>query len=538
MKISRRTLLHSAAGATALTAIETGCSAPAPDTDSPAEVPTKKVRTIFLHGVASGDPTASAVILWTRVTSTDARVELTWEVATDVAMKTIVKKGSFTTSAARDYTAKVDVTDLSAATTYYYRFSALGEVSRIARTKTAPNGEVDRLRFGVVSCANYTHGYFHGYSDVAEVSDLDAILHLGDYIYEYGSPETGGYGDVRKYEPLNECITLADYRTRHALYKREASVMAIHLQHPFICIWDDHETANNAWKDGAQNHGANEGSWAERKRAGEQAYSEWMPIRDQADGRIFRRLAYGNLVDLIMLDTRLWGRDQQVTGNKDPKLSDPARTLLGNDQEAWLKEQLLASKAKWKVLGQQVMMGQLPLYLNEDQWDGYPEARKRLFQVIIDGKPSELNIVTLTGDIHSSWAMELTLNPMDPTVYDRATSKGSIGVEFVTPGITSPGFAEQLAGLGRSIVEDSPHMRYAEITKRGYIVLDLDHDRAQAAFYQFDYQAIESAARQHATFATAWAVKSGTCRLESNAAAALPRTTFATPAPDDTDYLS
>jgi alkaline phosphatase D len=535
MRISRRTLLHSAASATALTAMEAGCSSSA---DSPADASTKKARTTFLHGLASGDPTANAVILWTRVTSTEASVEVAWEIASDVAMKTIVKKGTFTTTAARDYTVKVDVTDLAAATTYYYRFLALGETSPIARTKTAPSGDVDRLRFGVVSCASYAHGYFHGYADLAEAYDLDAILHLGDYIYEYGSGSAGTYGDVRKYEPLSECVSLADYRTRHALYKRDGAVMAIHRQHPFICIWDDHETANNSWKDGAQNHSAQEGSWAERKSAGEQAYSEWMPIRDQEGGRIFRRLAYGGLVDLIMLDTRLWGRDEQVTGNNDPKLSDPARTILGNDQEAWLKEQLLASKATWKVLGQQVMMGQLPLYLNQDQWDGYPEARKRLFQVIIDAKPSELNVITLTGDIHSSWAMELTLNPMDPNVYDKATSKGSIGVEFVTPGITSPGFAEQLAGLGKSIVEDSPHMRYAEITKRGYIVLDLDRDRAQAAYFQLDYQAIEKIERQRATFATAWAVKKGTCRLEANAAAAAPRTAFAMPAPDDTDYVS
>lgn len=534
MNLSRRALLHSAAGATALTAIETGCSSPIGDT--PAE---KKTRKIFLHGVASGDPTAEAVILWTRVTSTDASVDVAWEVATDAAMKNIVKKGTFTTGATRDYTVKVDVTGLSAATTHYYQFSALGETSRIARTKTAASSSVDRLRFGVVSCASFAHGYFHGYSDLAEQYDLDAILHLGDYIYEYGSGEKGSYGDVRKYEPSTECITLADYRMRHALYKREGSVQAIHLQHPFVCIWDDHETANNSWKDGAQNHDeTKEGAWQDRKRAGEQAYAEWMPIREQEVGRIFRRLSYGNLVDLIMLDTRLWGRDKQVTGNKDPELHDPLRTILGNDQEAWLKEQLLASTAKWKVLGQQVMMGQLPLYLNEDQWDGYPEARKRLFQAIIDGKPSELNIVTLTGDIHSSWAMELTLDPMDPTVYDKATSKGSIGVEFVTPGITSPGFAEQLAGLGKSIVADSPHMRYAEITKRGYIVLDLDNDRAQAAFYQFEYQLIETAARQHATFAAAYAVKSGTCRLEANATAASPRTTFAAPAPDDTEYAS
>jgi alkaline phosphatase D len=536
MKISRRTLLHSAAGASALSAFEAGCSSPA--TESPTDAPTKKAREVFLHGVASGDPTANAVILWTRVTSAEASVEVSWEIATDVAMKNLVKKGSFTTSAARDYTVKVDATDLAAGTTHYYRFVALGETSRIGRTKTAPSADVDRLRFGVVSCASYAHGYFHGYADLAEALDLDAILHLGDYIYEYGSPATTSYGNVRKYEPINECITLADYRTRHALYKRDDALMAIHRQHPFVCIWDDHETANNSWKDGAQNHDANEGSWPERRRAGEQAYSEWMPIRDQADGRIFRRLAYGGLVDLFMLDTRLWGRDEQVTGNNDPKLNDPARTLLGNDQETWLKEQLLASKAKWKVLGQQVMMGQLPLYLNQDQWDGYPEARKRLFQVIVDGKPSELNVITLTGDIHSSWAMELTLNPMDPKVYDRATSKGAIGVEFVTPGITSPGFSEQLAGLGKSIVEDSPHMRYAEITKRGYIVLDLDHDRAQAAFYQLAYQAIDSAERQRATFATAWAVKTGTCRLEANATAATPLAAFAAPAPDDADYLS
>jgi alkaline phosphatase D len=281
-----------------------------------------------------------------------------WQIARDGAFTDIARSGELTTDGDRDYTVKVDVTGLSPATTYYYRFIALGGSSPIGRTRTAPSGGVARLRFAVVSCSSYAHGFFHAYRSIAQRLDLDAVVHLGDYIYEYGS---GQYGTARPYEPEHEILNLADYRARYAYYRKDPDLQAVHRQHPFIAVWDDHESANNAWVDGAENHtpGA-EGKWADRKAAAAQAYAEWMPIRElEGPTKIYRSLRYGDLAELIMLDTRSWGREEQVP-QSDSRINDPNRQLLGQDQEAWLSERLRTSTAQWKLVGQQVMMGQLP----------------------------------------------------------------------------------------------------------------------------------------------------------------------------------
>ena len=450
----------------------------------------------FRHGIASGDPLTDAVILWTHLTTDEASAEVTWVVATDPAMSDVVGSGTVTTDAGRDFTVKVDVSGLSPATTYYYQFSGAGTMSRVGRTRTAPSEGVDRLRFAVMSCSSFDHGYFHAYRHVSERADIDAVLHLGDYIYEYGP---GGYGGVREVDPPNEIVTLEDYRRRYAQYRRDGDLQAAHQQHPFIVVWDDHETANNSYEDGAQNHDpATEGDWEERKANAFQAYLEWMPIREtEMPLQIWRSLRYGDLVELLMLDTRIWGRDEE--GTQETR-TDPERQILGADQEAWLIDRLQNSTAQWKVLGQQVMFGHFENQsddgtyrpINLDQWDGYAAARMRLLDVFADVD----DVLVLTGDIHSSWVMDLTPVPHTDG-YDPATGAGSVAVEFVTSAVSSPGIVgvlgDTLAGIA---MEQNSHMHYVNLSQRGYVVLELSAERAQADYFLLDGVAVDEGAQE------------------------------------------
>lgn len=471
-RFGRRSLLKRWGALSAMSLAPIGCATD----DDPEPLPERQV---FLHGVASGDPLPTGVILWTRVTTVDgAPVTVTWEMAPDAAFSDVAASGEITTDADRDHTVKIDVGGASPATTYFFRFTALGETSPIGRARTAPDGEVDRLRMAVCSCASLAHGYFNAYRRIAARADLDLVVVLGDYIYEYA---TDSYGKLRAYDPPHEIVTLEDYRRRYAHYRRDPDLQELHRQHPVVAVWDDHETANNAYAGGAENHSPGEGDWEERKAMALRAYLEWMPIREQPDGRLWRNVRLGALADLVMLDTRIWGRDEQALGEDDPTLADPDRTLLGDDQEAWLGEQLATSSARWKILGQQVMVGQLPQFLNVDQWDGYPAARGRLFDAI----RATTDVVVLTGDIHSSWGIDLTDDPFDPA-YDPQTGAGSIGVDVVVPGITSPGFPDMLAGVAEGIREDNPHMKYVDLTRRGYVVLDVSEARVQADWYHPD----------------------------------------------------
>jgi len=450
----------------------------------------------FRHGIASGDPLSDAVVLWTHLTTDESTVEVGWAIATDPAMSDVVGSGTVMTDASRDFTVKVDVTGLSPATTYYYRFTGAGTMSRVGRTRTAPSGSVDQLRFAVMSCSSFDHGYFHAYRHISERADIDAVLHLGDYIYEYGP---GGYGGVREADPPNEIVTLEDYRRRYAQYRRDGDLQAAHQQHPFIVVWDDHETANNSYEDGAANHDpATEGDWEERKANAFQAYLEWMPIREtETPLQIWRSLQYGDLVELLMLDTRIWGRDEEAT---QETRTDPERQILGADQEAWLMERLENSTAQWKVLGQQVMFGHFENEsddgtfrpINLDQWDGYAAARMRLMDVFADVD----DVLVLTGDIHSSWVMDLTPVPHTDG-YDPATGEGSVAVEFVTSAVSSPGIVgllgDTLAGIA---LEQNSHIHYVNLSQRGYVVLELNAARAHADYFLLDGVAVEEGAQE------------------------------------------
>jgi alkaline phosphatase D len=479
----------------------------------------------FVHGLASGDPLPDGVMLWTRVTpGKPGPVMVTWEIGLSPGLEPIAATGTFTTDAERDYTVKVDARGLMPGQTYYYRFRTLSATSPTARTRTAPAGAVARARFGVVSCSSYAQGYFHAYRALARRADLDAIIHLGDYIYESGP---GQFGIDRAHEPAHELLTLADYRTRHSQYKRDPDLQEVHRQHPFIPVWDDHETSNNAWKDGAQNHEPTEGSWADRKAAAQRAYAEWMPIREQQPAnKIWRKLAWGDLADIVLLDTRLWARtESNPVLIAPPPPDDPTKTLLGDDQAAWLEDQVRTSTARWKVIAQQVMVASLTLspgmLVNLDQWQGYPASRRRFLDFLRSSAAS--NVVVLTGDIHSSWANELVLDPLDPAQYDPANGKNAVAVEMVAPGITSPGLPPSFMPVVDMARQYNPHLRWFDLLQQGYMVLDVNHERTQAAW--FLYADIKVATGAQEKFGTAWSVKSGSTRLEQDPAAADPPAT-------------
>lgn len=490
MGLTRRRFLGRAAPLGLLGCLP-GCAG---EDTAPAVLPLRSEP--FPHGLASGDPLADAVILWTRVTppmapsgEVPAEVAVDWLVALDPELRQVVAQGSVRTNPDADFTIKLDVRSLTPATTYYYQFAAFGVRSPVGRTRTLPRGAAERARIGVVCCANYPAGFFNAYRLVAERADLDFVLHLGDYLYEYGD---GTFGDGASLDrvpsPDREAVTLEEYRQRHAQYKTDPDLQEAHRQHPFIAIWDDHEVADDAFRDGAANHQADtEGDWAARKAAALRAYFEWMPVRAPDPGdpqRIYRSFSYGNLLDLLLLDAR-HERDARVASNCDTALlADPSRSLLGSAQEDWLLGALAASQtrgARWRLLGQQVMFAQLSdlakgCVTEPDQWDGYPIARDRLLAALAGGVG---NVVLLTGDAHSSWAFDIATDPFDPAGYAAATGAGSVAVELVAPGVTSPG----PAGQAQELLASHPHLKFVDLQRRGYLLLDLTQERVQAEWY-------------------------------------------------------
>ncbi len=403
-------------------------------------------------------------------------------------------------TAARDYTVKVDVTGLSPATYYYFQFETGGAYSLTGRTKTAPTGDNEHLRFAVVSCSNYQHGYFNAYENLTYRNDIDAVIHLGDYIYEY---EAGGYSanlSDRVHEPQTATVTLSDYRIRHSHYRLDHQLRKLHQQYPWIVTWDDHESANDSWVGGADNHNPNtEGPWADRKAASIQAYLEWLPVREfpvPQETRIYRKFRYGDLADIIVLDTRLEGREAQSSSSG--VVNDINRTILGQDQYNWLLQQLNDTTTQWKVLAQQVMMAPFRLVgitANYDQWDGYPAERQKIYDHVLSNNIR--NMVVLTGDIHTAWANDLPTGS-----YNSSTRAGAAGVEFVTTSITSPGFP--ISGGEFAVTLSNSHVRYVKLTQHGYYILDIKKDRTQANYYLI--QSKLQAGNINTSFETSWKV--------------------------------
>lgn len=479
----------------------------------------------FDHGVASGDPLSDRVVLWTRVSNAQTELVVTWEVASDEGFANVVASGAVTTSAARDHTVKVDATGLQPTTAYWYRFKTGVATSTTGRTRTLPAIGAAQVRLAVFSCANYPAGFFNVYAEAAKRDDLDATVHLGDYVYEYGRD---GYASAdaqslnRLVLPATETVSLADYRARHGLYKTDPDLQALHARAPMIAVWDDHEVANDAYRTGAENHQTvSEGDFGVRKSAAIQAYHEWMPTRVEVAERIYRRFDFASLVSLHMLDTRLIGRDKQLdyanfftaTGfdatGFTAAVADPTRQLMGAEQTRWLQQQLGASTATWQVLGQQVLMGRMnipaPILVeannpgsgvtvsqyaviaakaqtdsaaltpseravlaqpaipyNLDAWDGYAVARET---VLATAHALDKNLVVLSGDTHNAWASNL-----------QDSSGNNVGVEFATSSVSSPGFEavlpnEEPAALAASLTQLIGPLQYCDTSRRGYMLL-------------------------------------------------------------------
>ncbi|MGM7444116.1 alkaline phosphatase D family protein, partial [Streptomyces tunisiensis] len=498
----------------------------------------------FLHGVASGDPLPDGVLLWTRVTPTPDTLpgsgagpdtEVRWTVARDRTFTDVVAQGTVLATAASDHTVKADVRGLRPATDYWFRFSAGGADSPAARTRTAPaaDASVAGLRLGVVSCANWEAGHFAAYRHLAARGDLDAWLHLGDYIYEYGTGDYGTRGTVvRPHSPAHEIVTLADYRTRHARYKTDPDLQALHATAPVIAMWDDHEFANDTWSGGAENHteGA-EGAWAARQAAAKRAYFEWMPVRPAVEGTTYRRLRFGRLADLSLLDLRSFRSRQVSLGDGD--VDDTGRTLTGRAQLDWLKAGLSASDTTWRLVGTSVMispfaLGSLPatllkplakllglpqegLALNTDQWDGYTADRRELLAHLRGN--AIRNTVFLTGDIHMAWANDV---PVNAGTYPLSASAAT---EFVVTSVTSDNLDDILkVGEGTVNAVASPliraanrHVHWVDTDRHGFGVLDLTAERAQMDYYVLSDRTKAGAT---AAWARSYRTRSGTQRVE------------------------
>lgn len=529
--VSRREFIVRVSSVSAVVAAGGALSACGGD-DDPVQAPQPPApQARFDFGVASGDPLADRVILWThaRFADSDADVPLTYEVADDATFATLVASGPATASAATGFTAKADATGLAAGREYYFRFRAGPHVSGVGRTRTLPAGAVNEVKLAVFSCSNYPAGFFNVYAEGAR-SDAQFAIHLGDYIYEYGADGYASAGAQqlgRVSDPATEILTLADYRRRHAQYRSDIDLRNLHARMPMIAVWDDHELTNDAWKDGAENHteGA-EGSFAARRAFAQQAWHEWMPVRTGAvQGRTWRSFDFGNLVSLHMLDTRMAGRDRQVefadllnpatAAAARATMYSPTRQMLGTEQLAWVQQRIAGSGATWQVLGQQVLMARMEFPvsvlagLNTSVAAGQqavtdyltaratpPAARTPQQQALMDpaqnpkigynldawdGYPLAREIllasvaatgkklVTLAGDTHNAWHSDLTLTGyLDP-----AQADVKVGEEFATSSVTSPGLESYLpipsAGVKTIFESVIDDLNWMDPARRGFL---------------------------------------------------------------------
>lgn len=478
----------------------------------------------FTHGVASGEPRQRSVMLWTRYAG-GGRIH--WQVSPTADFRRIVAEGDAEAEAGRDHCVKPVVTGLQPGRTYHYRFrDGRGAVSPIGRTRTLPEGGTPRFTLGIFSCSNLAFGHFNAYAHAAERRDLDLLVHLGDYFYEYQIgkyPSPGQALAGRILDPAGETIALADYRLRHAAYRSDPDLQRLHASAPMVMMWDDHESANDAWSGGAENHDpAKEGSWDARKAAAQRAYREWLPVSDNA----WESYEIGDLATLFRPETRLTARSrppkfaEQLRRGEDLKASlmrfrdgawrDPERTMLGGEQEAWLAGAFKRSTGqgtRWQLLVQQTVMGSfaLPLEarawlradaseevkrvtaigavasevglpLNLDAWDGYPAARDRLLRSALD---ADANLVVLSGDSHNGWAFDLDL------------AGTPAGAEFAGHSVTSPGLEAYAPGvapaeLARALRARNPALKWADVQRRGYLTLTLTPNRATGEWLSLD----------------------------------------------------
>ena len=550
-KISRRELIQKSLfgfGALSLSTGFTGCNH-----SSDQETATLQVN--FEHGVASGDPLQDRVILWTRLTPNDAsaRLQVSWEIALDNQFQQIIKTDKVLTSASQDFTVKVDVTGLKPDQRYFYRFIFGDKTSPVGQTKTLPS-ITSKVSFAVCSCSNYPAGYFYVYREMAK-QNVDVVIHLGDYIYEYGADgyaaeDAEKLGRTLAADNNKEIIKLDDYRKRYALYRKDKDLQALHQRHPFIVIWDDHELANDTWRDGAENHQASEGPFMERKLAALQAYFEWMPIRpiDEQHLKIYRQFDFGKLVQLTMLDTRIIARDEQLdyanymTANGldiakfQADLTNPARTLMGYTQRDWLLGKLQQSTSTWNVLGQHILMtkmlvpAELLLSLAEIT-SGNPTAdtlNKMNMQItelvtlkmrLKQGDPSltsqeKARILTVAPYNLDAWdgyfaEREIlygtlaqlkkkvvvlagdTHNAWSSNLYSK--DGAFVGVELATSSVSSPGLEKylniplaQLQQFEFAFTTLIDELNYCNLNQRGYLIVQFDEAQVQSQWVYVD----------------------------------------------------
>ncbi|MBJ7500517.1 MAG: alkaline phosphatase D family protein [Sphingopyxis sp.] len=479
----------------------------------------------FTHGVASGEPGANSVLLWTRYAAANDTA-LTVELSESADFVQVAAGGSVTAKGERDHTAKIVVDGLEPARWYFYRFVAPdGTKSVTGRTRTLPTGPTSAFTIGLFSCSNLPFGWFNAYAHAAARNDIDLVAHVGDYLYEY---PVGDYPSAkvalpgRDIQPTHEMVSLADYRLRYASYRADPDLQRLHALFPMIAQWDDHEFANDTWKDGAENHDEGEGAWAGRAVAAERAYREWMPVADTR----WRDYQVGDLATIFLPETRVTARDKQfeideiIAGGGDPAAKlrqfaegayrDPARQMMGAEQEKWLFDGFARSARAgtcWQVCAQQVVMGSLftppetkewfggdqPDYVrrrvetsmlaakaglpfNLDAWDGYPAARSRLLAA---AQRADADLVTLTGDTHNAWA------------FDLAEDGRPAGIEIAGQSVTSPGYESYTAGISdearvAALRASSPELKWANTADRGYVTVQLTRERVTANWHSVE----------------------------------------------------
>ncbi len=464
----------------------------------------------FTHNVASGEPGPDCMLLWTRYVPPvgDRTVVLQAEIALDPDFAKVVAGGGVRTGAYRDWTAKITLDGLKPGTVYWYRFVAPdGSKSPVGRTKTLPEGKADRFGLAVFSCSNLPYGWFNAYGHAAERKDLDLWMHVGDYIYEYGeaSIHDGDWAEGRKtLAPATEILSIADYRLRYACYRADPDLQRLHQRVPMVAFWDDHESANDSWEAGAQNHQpATEGDWNVRKAAAMQVYREWMPVSDEP----WKAYPIGALATLYRTESRLLARTQQANigaafraPNPDAALKsfrdgvwqDPSATMLGSTQESWLAHQFKANPG-WQLVGMGTILGRtvmpqdavswlrpevsekkvagykndilaaklgLPMWM--DRWDGYPAARSRLLK---SAQIADADLVMLSGDSHNAWA------------YSLDQDGHAAGVEFAGHSVTSNGaegdFGADPKTVAKGFIAANPELKWADTSRRGYMMIEV-----------------------------------------------------------------
>lgn len=507
-KYSRRTVLAGASVASSALAARFATS------NTAAAAPGAAQQQVFQHGLASGDPEPTSVLLWTRVTSHPGdtpgsgqgrATTINWQVATDDSFQKIVRTGTVTATAQTDMTVKVIADQLEPYRRYAYRFVVAsgpyqGQVSPTGWTQTAPadQQQLASFRIGLFSCANWEAGFFRPYQDAARRGDLDLIVHVGDYLYEYPSGFYGGTNGqvVRPHEPREGCQTLAQYRIRYGHYHTDPMLQELHAAAPWVVTWDDHEFADDNWAEGADGDffvGTEE--YLPRKNAAAQAYLEWLPIRGTSPtqgGHIYRQLNFGPLFNLTMLDLRSYRSQKALLQATD----EPSRTMLGQEQYEWFMSTIKSAASRWNLVGNSVMMTPMlipavdrdlfkPLTklfglaqdgfpYNEDSWDGFTVERTRLLQELVAA--GKRNTVFLTGDIHTSWGAVVPVIPGKYRPGDFAA------LEFITPSVTAANFDElkhqpenslPSRAAAKAFTVANPYISYCDLDRHGYCVLEI-----------------------------------------------------------------